>query len=138
MGSPSSSTSNGSRVIDANDGVKLVPLSEIDTSDRAIGPEDFEKGYSPADLTWAYHALNEVVLPAVDRGESIDYFQNRDAAEGLSGTRSYTDTYLGFLGHDNAIRLNRAGNTYQVANGYHRIWVARRMGLDAVPARVVE
>ncbi len=139
QGSVAPPGSNGNaRGTKAAEGVAFVPLSQIDTSDRNIGSEDFGKGYSPADLTWAYHALHEVVLPAVGRGEGVDYFQKRDASEGLSGTRSYTDTYLGFLGPDNAIRLNRAGDRYQVANGYHRIWVARNMGLDSIPARVVE
>lgn len=138
-GSQATSGSNGeTRRNTGAAGVTFVPLSQIDTSDRSIGSEDFGKGYSPADLTWAYHALHEVVLPAVDRGDGVDYLQKRDASEGLSGTRSYTDTYLGFLGPDNAIRLNRAGDRYQVANGYHRIWVARSMGLDSIPARVVE
>ena len=131
---PASGNGNAQRM--GTGDVQFVPLSEIDTSDRSIGPEDFGKGYSPADLTWSYNALHEVVLPAVDRGEGLEYFEKRDTSEGLSGTRSYTDTYLGFLGPDNAIRLNRVGNSYQVTNGYHRIWVARQMGIDTVPARV--
>jgi hypothetical protein len=119
------------------EGLEHVPLSTIDTSDRQISPSDFGKGYSPSDLEWAFKALNEVVLPAVADGEGPDYFQRRDEEEGLVGTRSYSDTFSGFLGGDDVIRLNWVGDRYEVANGYHRIWVANQMGLDSVPARVV-
>jgi hypothetical protein len=53
------------------------------------------------------------------------------------GTRSYSDTYSGFFGDDNAIRLASSGGRYNIENGYHRIWVARQMEMTHVPARVV-
>jgi hypothetical protein len=117
--------------------VKHVELSAIDTSDREISAADFQKGYSPDDLKWAYHALHEVVMPGVAAGRGRDYFTRRDAAEGRQGTRSYSDTFGGFFG-DDAIRLERRGDKYVVTNGYHRIWIAKQMGLQSVPARVVE
>ena len=49
-------------------------------------------------------ALHEVVLPAVGHGLGAEYFQSRDQAEGLVGTRSYSDTYSGFFG-DSTIEL---------------------------------
>ena len=117
--------------------VKDVQLSAIDTSDREISAADYQKGYSPDDLKWAYHALHEVVMPGVAAGHGRDYFARRDAAEGRQGTRSYSDTFGGFFG-DDAIRLERRGDKYVVTNGYHRIWIAKQMGLQSVPARVVE
>ena len=112
----------------------MVPLASIDASDSGVtGPESFGKGYSPDDLAWAFDALHEVVLPAVGHGLGAEYFQSRDQAEGLVGTRSYSDTYSGFFG-DSAIKLESRGDgTYGVANGYHRVWVAQRLGLDSVP-----
>lgn len=119
-------------------GWAMVSLAQIDTADSAVtGPESFTKGYSAEDLSWAFHALDEVVLPAMSRGLGADYFQSRDHAEGRIGTRSYSDTYSGFFGADSPIKLEARGDgSYTIANGYHRVWVARRLGLDAVPARL--
>ena len=114
----------------------MVQLSDIDTSDRDIAASDFNKGYSPGDLTWAYEALQEVVLPAVAAGYGAEYFRDRDLREGgRTGTRSYADTFTGFFGHD-AIRLHREHDKFVVENGYHRIWVARQSHLNELPARV--
>jgi hypothetical protein len=119
------------------DGWEMVPVSAIDDSESGVtGPESFGKGYSPDDLGWGLDALDEVVLPAMRQGKGLDYFQGRDQAERRVGTRSYTDTYLGFFG-DSAIKLEpRANGSYGVGNGYHRVWVAKRLGLHAVPGRV--
>jgi len=123
--------------IAGGDGIREVPISQIDTSDREITEGDFGKGYSPDDLKWALNALEEVVLPALAAGHGRDYFAGRDAAEGRMGTRSYSDTYSGFFSDDNAIRLAWSEGRYHVENGYHRIWLARQTGRSHVPARVV-
>lgn len=116
--------------------VVLVPLSLIDDSDSGVnGAGDFTKGYSPADLEWAHEAFLSVVMPGVAGGATLDDFRARDQREGRVGARSYADTYSGFFG-DSKITLDSRGSTFTVANGYHRIWVARNMGLDAVPAKV--
>ncbi|WP_156465850.1 MULTISPECIES: hypothetical protein [unclassified Rathayibacter] len=117
-------------------GVRMVALSDIDDSDsRIVGGQDFGKGYSPQDLEWALNAFVDVVVPTVAAGGTIDDLRARDAAEGRMGTRSYSDTYSGFLDGD-AIKLDGVSGSFEVKNGYHRIWVARRMGLDSIPARV--
>jgi hypothetical protein len=119
------------------DGWEMVPLERIDTSGSGVtGAESFGKGYSPADLAWAYDALEHVILPGLANGQGPDDFAARDQAEGRVGTRSYSDTYSGFFA-DSAIRLEpRADGSFGVANGYHRIWVAQQLGLGAVPGRV--
>lgn len=117
-------------------GIHDVDLQAIDSSDREIAPDAFNKGYSVEDLKWAFHALHEVVLPALASGLGEDYFRQRDAREARQGVRSYSDTFSGFLGGD-AICLAPRNGSYTVVNGYHRIWVAREMGLSRVPARVV-
>jgi hypothetical protein len=115
------------------DGFMMVPLSAIDDSDsKIIDASDFGKGYSPQDLKWAHNAFIDVVLPTLSHGGSIDELRARDAAEGRVGVRSYADTYSGFLG-DSAIKIN---GDMTVSNGYHRIWVAKQMGLDSVPVRL--
>lgn len=116
--------------------VVLVPLSLIDDSDSGVtGSADFGKGFSPADLEWAHEAFIRVIMPGVASGATLDDFRARDQREGRMGTRSYADTYSGFFG-DSKILLDSHGSSFTVGNGYHRSWVARSMGLDAVPAEV--
>lgn len=121
-------------------GFAMVPLSSIDTSRSSVtGPESFKSDTSPADLEWGLEAFNGVIVTALRLGKGIDYFRERDANEGLCGTRSYADTYTGFFGNNEALQVGRrADGTFEVHNGHHRIWVAQRMGLTAVPARVVD
>ena len=116
--------------------IVMVPLALIDDSGSGVGgPADFGKGYSASDLEWALEKFISIVMPDVARGATLDDFRARDHREGRMGTRSYEMTYCGFFGGD-AITLSSHSSTYGVGNGYHRIWVAKRMGLDSVPARV--
>jgi hypothetical protein len=118
-------------------GFAMVPLSLIDDSDSNVHrPEAFGKGYSPEDLAWAFGALHEVVLPAMAKGLGRDHFAELDQQCGYMGVHSYSDTYLGFFSLDDAITLDRTAGGYRVANGYHRLWVARRAGLHEVPAYI--
>lgn len=116
--------------------VVMVPLSHINDSDSVVhGPGDFGKGYTAADLEWAHEAFISVIMPGVAKGLSKEDFRLRDQREGRVGARSFADTYAGFF-EDSKIRLEISGGHFAVSNGYHRIWVARHMGLDAVPAKV--
>lgn len=119
-------------------GWAMVPLDRIDVSASTVsGPESFGKGYSPEDLSWAFEALHEVVMPALALGKDGDYFAARDARENRSGTRSYHMTWSQFFGPSDAIRLERGDDgRFRITNGQHRIWVAGRRGESGVPARV--
>lgn len=111
-----------------------VALDQIDTTDRTISESDFGKGYTPEDLTWAHEAFRDVVAPGVNRGMTIHEFRELDAKQGMVSPRSYAATYEGFFMHP--IRLTRSPNGAWVPrNGYHRLWVAQRLGLTHVPAR---
>ena len=128
-------TSSGADSQSLPEGWAHVPLNAIDDSDSPVSDaESFGKGYGPDDLRWAFGALHEVVLPAMSKGRGADYFHQRDQLEGRVGVRSYSDTFSGFFGKDAAIKLDPRGDgTYTVTNGYHRIWVAKQMGLNSVP-----
>lgn len=121
------------------DGFGLVPLSQIDTGpSRVHGPADFKRDVTPADLEWGLETLHRIILPALARGKDLEYFRDRDLQENRYGSRSYADTYTGFFDDNEAVRLARgADGRYAVENGYHRIWVAQRMGLTSIPGRVV-
>ncbi|MGW5321799.1 hypothetical protein [Rhodococcus pyridinivorans] len=140
-GGAGSLTGNGSHSgAGIPDGYALVPLSMIDDSDsRVSGPADFKRDTSPEDLAWGFEALQNVILPAMARGKGIDYFRDRDNREGRMGSQSYADTYSGFFGTSEAPRFTRQPDgSLRVANGFHRVWVARNLGLEFIPGQVVD
>lgn len=139
LGAPSTgSTSPLRQPAGFPDDIVMVPLSLIDDSDSNVhSAGDFGKGFTPADLEWAHEAFISVIMPGIARGSTLVDFRERDQREGRTGTRSYADTYSGFFG-DTKIMLDANGPNFTVANGYHRIWVARSIGLDAIPAKVSE
>lgn len=120
-------------------GTAMVPLASIDDSESTVtGPESFGKGYAPADLMWGFDTLLSQILPAMALGKGLDYFRDRDQRENLCGTRSYADTYQGFFGADDVPRFTRQPDgSFRVENGYHRVWVARQMGLTTIPGQVI-
>ncbi|HWA54786.1 MAG TPA: hypothetical protein VG816_11480 [Solirubrobacterales bacterium] len=113
-----------------------APLDQIDTSDSGVsGPESFQKT-SYATMREGTQRLDEVVLPAVKRGADGDYFARLDAERGLDYEHGYQRVYDAFFGSD-SLRLDaRADGRYGVTNGYHRIHVARKLGLRTLPARI--
>ena len=120
-------------------GFGLIPVTQIRTSDEVTGPENFDAGQNLADLQWAVTALLDVVLPVVgSMPDPAAFLRARDQREGLSGPRSYHATYEGFFG-DRAIRLSpMSDGTFDVVNGFHRLWLLLRAHAGAVPARIVE
>lgn len=118
-------------------GFVIVPLSMVDMDTCSVtSPADFKKGYSPKDLAWALDAFDQVIAPGLAEGKTKSDFQAMDQAAGRKGTRSYADTYAGFL-EDAHVKLNMQPNgLYEIANGQHRIWVASRIGRTDIPAKV--
>jgi flagellar biosynthesis regulator FlaF len=101
--------------------------------------EDFDKvSYDYEDMVEGFRKLNSVVLPGVQEGASGDDFSQMDAQQGLDNEHGYRRIYDVFYGQD-AIHVNKLGeNCYDIDNGYHRIFVARDMGLETIPAKVAE
>ena len=111
-----------------------VSLAEV-VDDRP-GALSFEK-VSREQVEWGLDILSRVVEPALRMGKGLDYFAERDRAEGLSGERSYTGVHNWFYSPDLAIKLSRRPDgRLDVTNGYHRIRVARQMGIANLPAQV--
>lgn len=119
-------------------GIRDVPVGHIDTSDmdHVNGPEDFQK-VSYEEMVDGFHKLDTVVRPAVEEGADGDYFYNMDRQQGLDYANGYQRVYDAFYG-GTAIRLNKDGERYNVVNGYHRLYVADRLGVKSIPARVIE
>lgn len=111
-------------------------LERIDTSESGVtGPESFRKtGY--ATMREGTQRLDEVVLPAVRNGADGEHFAAMDAQRGLGYEHGYQRVYEAFFG-DDCLRLDaRPDGSFGVTNGYHRIHVARELGLRSLPARI--
>lgn len=118
-------------------GIQDVPVADLPEPEGVEDAGDFEK-VSPDEVKAGLMRLQEM-KPAIASGEgaSTDYWREFDRQRGLAYPDGYQKVYDSFYGHD-AIRLDKDGDQYDIVNGRHRIFVARQMGMDTVPARVIE
>jgi hypothetical protein len=122
--------------IDAGFQTIRVDAVDIRDLDHVRSSDDFRK-VSKEEMIEGFKKLDSIVAPAVRRGADNDYFRRLDQAEGLSYQNGYQRIYEAFYG-DSSIRLERDGEVYGVVNGAHRLYVARELGRESVPARVIE
>jgi hypothetical protein len=117
--------------------IQDVPVDQVDLSDSPVkDTDDFHK-VSREEMVEGFRKLEEEVRPAVAEGANGDHFSRLDQERGLDYEHGYRRVYDAFYGNS-AIRLEKAGDDYNVINGYHRLAVARELGLSTVPARVIE
>ena len=124
-------------------GVELFDLERVDYSDTPIADGFNHKGAMPEDYEWSITALNDTIMPGVQRGMSRDEFTRLD--NDRFGTidesehvpmRRYAHVFDLYFGSDR-IRLHReADGSLSVANGRHRIEMARQLGLTALPGEI--
>lgn len=116
--------------------IQMIDLDRIDLTDSPVTDTDDFLKVPAQEVEEGLRKLRDVVMPAVAQGADGDYFSRLDAAQGLDYAHGYRRIYDAFYGHD-CIRLCRVGDRYQVVNGYHRLFLARRMGFRVLPARVL-
>lgn len=117
-------------------GFQTVAISDIDLSDSHVSSSDDFHKVSMSDMQAGLQKLQSVVAPAVAQGKDKDYFRELDQANGLSYPDGYLRIYEAFYG-DSPIRLEKIGGRYQVINGYHRLFVAQKLGIASLPANVI-
>lgn len=118
-------------------GAQSVRLADLPDPEGINGPADFKKVSYPV-MQAGLQRLQEM-LPIIEHGEgrSSDYWAQVDQQRGLPYEHGYQRVYEAFYG-DTAIRLERIGNQYTIINGRHRLWLAKQMGIETLPAYVVE
>ncbi|MFX1355112.1 MAG: hypothetical protein ACFFGP_14250 [Promethearchaeota archaeon] len=118
-------------------GIQDVSVDHVDLSDSPVQDAgDFHK-VSHEEMVDGFRKLEEEVRPAVAKSADADDFSRLDEDRGLDYEHGYRRVYDAFYGN-NSIRLDKVGDSYSVVNGYHRLAVARELGLKTVPARVIE
>ncbi|MEW6277167.1 MAG: hypothetical protein AB1758_00990 [Candidatus Eremiobacterota bacterium] len=114
-------------------GIRQVRLADL----PVVDPGAFEK-VTMEEMRTGLETLQSM-LPEIESGQgsTSGYWADRDRQAGLSTPEGRERIFDAFFG-DSAIRLEKDGDTYDIVNGRHRIWLARQMGLQSLPARVVE
>ncbi len=118
-------------------GVIDVPVRDLPKPDDITGPGDFKKE-SMLEMREGFDKLAQM-KPAIDQdiGRNGDYWRSMDQNQNLDYREGYQKIYESFYG-DTSVRVDKVGDTYDVINGRHRIWLAHEMGLNTIPARVIE
>jgi len=70
-------------------------------------------------------------------GNNRDYWADIDHKKGLSYSEGYQRIFEAFYGKE-SIRVEKIGDSYNIINGRHRIWLAKRMGIKELPINLVE
>lgn len=119
------------------DGVVDVPIEHANFDDNPILGTFGRGGATLADYRWAAETWETVVRPGVLAGKTRADFERQDLAAGRrTGYRRLGGVYDMFLG-DEPIRFSRrADGTLDVANGRHRVQVARQLGITHLPGRM--
>jgi hypothetical protein len=117
--------------------IQDVPVADLPDPEGISGPEDFTK-YSSDTLESGIQKLQEM-KPTIDNGtgNSSDYWNNYDQVHGLDVPNGYRIVYDSYYGGDH-IRVEKSGDTYNIVNGRHRIWLAKQMGIESLPMEAVE
>ena len=117
--------------------IQEISLDSIDWEEMgALASDDYRK-VSRDEMREGLRKLVEVVRPKVQQGATAEDFSRMDEELGLDYAHGYRRVYDAFYGPNECIVVERVGDTYQVINGRHRLLLAREMGIESLPARVL-
>ena len=118
-------------------GIQSVDLSQLPEVEGVNGPDDFHK-VSMEDMEKGLKKL-DFIINVINQGMGTvsSYWANIDAQKKLSYANGYQRVYEAFYGNE-PIRIEKDGNNYSITNGRHRIWLANKMGINSLPASIVE
>lgn len=118
-------------------GIVNVPIEHAHFEDNPILGAFGRGGATLTDYRWAAETWETVVRPGVLAGKTREDFEREDTAAGrYTGYRRLGGVYDMYLG-DEPIRFSRrADGTLDVANGRHRVQVARQLGITHLPGRI--
>lgn len=120
-------------------GIVNVAVSDLPDPEGIEGSRDFQK-LSMEEMELGLNRLQEIQT-TIDRGEghNSEHWAEVDRQKGIDFENGYQNIYEVFYSDQSKIkniRVNKLGETYQIENGRHRIWLAKRMGFKTLPMRV--
>lgn len=118
-------------------GMQMVKTADLPDPDGVQSEQDFEK-VPAAEMSEGFRRLDEMKpIIASGKGASSGYWAGVDRQQGLDPTAGYQRTYDSFYG-STAIKVSRDGDVYDIENGRHRVWLAKRLGVEELPVRLRE
>ena len=118
-------------------GISFISVSDLPNPEGIVGQRDFKK-ITEAEMRSGLAKLQEMKsLIESGAGASSDYWANYDREHKLDFSEGYQRVFDAFYGND-CIKVNKDQNAYDIDNGRHRIWLAKQMGIEELPMRVVE
>ncbi|MBF0232903.1 MAG: hypothetical protein HQK65_07675 [Desulfamplus sp.] len=118
-------------------GIIDVKLSDIPEVNDIVDKKSFIK-ISMEDMQIGLNRLQEMQkVFNIGDGKNSDYWREKDQTLGLNYSNGYQRVYEAFFGME-PIRVEKNGSAYEIVNGRHRIWLAKKMGLNSLPMSVVE
>lgn len=118
-------------------GIHDVELRKLPDPDGIEGEKDFKK-VPMNDMEAGLRRFSEIKETLrKGKGRDKDYWVEIDRRKGLSYQEGYQRVYEAFFGRD-PIRVTKDGEKYTIENGRHRVWLAKRMGIQNLPMSVVE
>ncbi|MFL6282062.1 MAG: hypothetical protein ACJ74Q_02715 [Pyrinomonadaceae bacterium] len=120
-----------------DEGVRFVSVADLPEPPDISGGADFRK-ISETEMRAGIEKLQEM-RPVIESGlgASSDYWADYDRRRGMEYAGGYQRVYEAFYG-DDCIKVNDDGGSYDIDNGRHRIWLAKRMGVGQLPMRVIK
>ena len=120
-----------------DEGIRFVNVADLPEPGSISGSVDFRKISEP-EMREGIKKLQEM-KPVIESGlgASADYWADYDRRLGLEFAHGYQWVYEAFYG-DDCIKVNNDGGSYDIDNGRHRIWLAKRMGVQQLPMRIVK
>ncbi len=120
----------------STDKIEDIPLAQIDWENiEPLTPKDYKKvPYN--EMRAGLLKLQQVVKPQIELGATEDDFMLMDDEQGLEYAHGYHRIYEAFYGRD-AIAVEKVGEKYRVLNGRHRLLLAKELGWESIPARIV-
>lgn len=140
--SSSSSTGKGYRTSagskELNTERTEINVADLPDPEDITGPEDFKK-WSMEGMTEGFKRLQVIRAEMANgRGLDSDYWRAYDQERGLDPSNSYTEVFNTFYGDNNSIKIGVKNGQYDIINGRHRIWLAKRLGLETLPVSLTK
>jgi hypothetical protein len=117
-------------------GIIDVPVAKLPDPDNIKSPEDFDHHITWKDAQEATLKLPEV-QQQVNAGNTRDDFSAEDKINNIDPMHGKTRIYDLYYGSD-PVTVDKDGEDYSIEKGRHRIFAAKTLGLETIPARVKE
>jgi hypothetical protein len=131
--------SGGLGAVLADLGMTSISVTAADLDDTPIKDGFTRGGLSRGDYRWAVQTWHDTVGPGVARGMTRNDFAARDNREPPAPPlRRTADVYDIFLGSKAIRAYRRPDGSLNIINGFHRLQIARELGIKDLPGLVSE